>query len=748
MALRPDQIPLILLLGGLAYLLLHEVWLLRSSFRERFAPWALAWTVVAIVFLLARWVQRASLTPEPAVFAVRAQLALTLVIGYLGVGALRAFTDRAAGTRGMAVGGLAALILVTLTLATPWFVPDEQWMREDVFGVRYYTGRTSPWVLVYVAYGIALSGYAIRLIRTAGEGGRTPRWSFQAAAGAMLLFGVNDVLFSLGVIQSMHLFEYGFFLIAVASGHYLQRRVDAIHDHLEDAVTARTSELEIQRSVLERTLDELERSQARLRELHDASLEAVVFVDTEGCILDANAALERMFAAPADELRGAELASLFASEAASRLAALVAGEAKGVTELEAKRSDGSRIAVEVATSPRHANEIAAIVIRDVTQQRALQARLQRADRLASLGMLAAGTAHEINNPLTYVITNAELLDEELERSDGVRLPETRQLVADIRMGAERVRRIVRDLSAFARERPTESAPLDIRGVLDASLELAGNELRHRARVVREYQDVSPVFGSEMRLGQAFLNLLVNAAHAIPEGRIGANEIRVVVREVDGMVVVEIRDTGLGMDEATRERIFDPFFTTKKLGHGTGLGLSICHGVISSLGGRLEVESELGAGSTFSVYLPAIAYRTPEARAVAISSVRPPAPAGRARVLVVDDEAGVARGFRRALHAHDVTLALSGREALERCASHDFDLVVCDLMMPDLTGMDVFEQLGKTRPDLAARMIFVTGGVFTEAARAFLRDVDNLCLEKPVDVEQLRAVAASRARPSP
>jgi CheY-like chemotaxis protein len=381
-------------------------------------------------------------------------------------------------------------------------------------------------------------------------------------------------------------------------------------------------------------------------------------------------------------------------------------------------------------------------MRDLSDRRKAEA----AARLAGVGTLAAGVAHEINNPLTFVAANLELAEEAVrslaERPEDARAvaAEARHALADARAGALRVRDIVRDLKVFSREEEG-TGPVDVRRALQAALAIARSELKPRARVrVLLDEPVPPVLANEHRLGQVFLNLLVNAAQAIPPGRAEANEVAVAARAAGGEVVAEVRDTGSGMSPEVRARIFEPFFTTKPLGQGTGLGLSICHGIVAALGGRIEVESVAGQGSTFRVVLPAAASAD---RTGAPTASPAPAPALRARVLVVDDEPMVGLALSRLLASHDVTVverAAAAQDLLGR--GERFDLVLCDLMMPDMTGMALHAWVAERDPVLAARMLFVTGGAFTEEAQEFLERHADRRLEKPFDVAELRAAVAA------
>jgi CheY-like chemotaxis protein len=258
-----------------------------------------------------------------------------------------------------------------------------------------------------------------------------------------------------------------------------------------------------------------------------------------------------------------------------------------------------------------------------------------------------------------------------------------------------------------------------------------------------------VLAAGRRLEQVFLNLLVNATHALQEAG-GAGEVTVTVQPgASGEVVAEVRDTGPGMTPEVRARVFEPFDTTKPVGSGTGLGLAICHGIVASCGGRIDVESEPGRGSAFRVVLPALA-AAPSPPPIA-QDARPDRgaapgaglPAGR-RVLVVDDDPLILRLVTRALGGGEVVTLADPHEALRRLLGGDpFDLVICDLMMPGLSGMDLFAALAQARPEEADRLIFMTGGAFTPRAREFLSDGDRPCLEKPFEPEALRRLVGER-----
>ncbi len=371
----------------------------------------------------------------------------------------------------------------------------------------------------------------------------------------------------------------------------------------------------------------------------------------------------------------------------------------------------------------------------------MQAQLVQADRLVSVGTLAAGVAHEINNPLAYVIANLQYALPGLRKLAAElppgRLHELEAALAAVCEGAERIRHTAGDLKTFSRIDGSRFGCVDVHRILDSSARMAHTEIRYRARLVKDYGATPLLRANDGRLGQVFLNLIVNAAHAIEEGAPDRNEIRLRTgTDAAGRVVVEVRDTGAGIPPENLRRIFDPFFTTKPIGIGTGLGLFICKNIVCGLGGELTVQSEAGRGSVFRVALPPAAEGTAaeEPRAAPVARGR------RGRVMVVDDEAAIAESIRRLLaEDHDVVTFASARQAYERLVLGDrFDVILCDLMMPEMTGMELHAELVRIAPAQADRMVLLTGGAFTARARDFLQQVANRRIAKPFDAQEIRA----------
>jgi nitrogen-specific signal transduction histidine kinase len=383
---------------------------------------------------------------------------------------------------------------------------------------------------------------------------------------------------------------------------------------------------------------------------------------------------------------------------------------------------------------------------DVTEQRAAERSraeavetARAAQRLAAIGTLAAGVAHELNNPLTFVLANTEIAADAVRRlrgapADAEGWEEASQALADALEGAERMRMILRDLRTLVRPDDMLPGSTDVRAVLEHAAGLASTEVRPRARLVWDVAAVPPVRGTEGRLTQVFLNLLVNAAHAIPEGDPAGHVIRLTVRRrPDGDVVIDVADSGAGIPPETLPRVFDPFFTTKPVGLGTGLGLWVCKNIVTALGGSLEAESTVGRGTTFRVALPAAdGEPVRPRRAEGEADGRP-----RPRVLVIDDEPLVATSVRRQLAAEFTVDAASGAaDALARVHAGRYDAVICDVMLEGKNGLDLVDELRRAHPALDGRVLLVTGGASPALAERLARSGVRW-LAKPFGGRQLR-----------
>ncbi|MEO8183350.1 MAG: response regulator [Deltaproteobacteria bacterium] len=426
--------------------------------------------------------------------------------------------------------------------------------------------------------------------------------------------------------------------------------------------------------------------------------------------------------------------------------------------LKPVNSSELKISIELAL---HREASQARLARTTEDERVTRDRLDSVERLASLARMAAGVAHQINNPLTVVLANAELVAHELDRRcfsgdpsqpetvfDQDRLDETIEVQAELRLAAQRIARIVANIQFFCQPSPPPSARADVRRAIERAVRLTTSEFTGRARVLQELRPVPKVRTSEAHLTEVVKQLLLNAAQAIEPRSAATSEISVRTRLTeDGQIRIEVADTGCGMTPEVQRRSFEPFFTTKPVGVGTGLGLSICHGIVTAAGGRLSVETPAEGGTRVTVLLPSVesasgqlacAPRLPPQRPRFSGSVR--RAREQHRILMVDDEPMLLRSVRRLLPEYELVCVESAKKALALLdAGRPFDLIVSDVMMPEMSGIDFYEALCARYPEDARRVIFVTGGALGHHVGSFLGSVPNMRLEKPFAAADLRRV---------
>lgn len=497
-----------------------------------------------------------------------------------------------------------------------------------------------------------------------------------------------------------------------------------------------------------RLYEQVKLSEQRYRDLFANAYDLIFMLNETLRITTINKVGEQLTGYTLAELIGRPLHTLCAPEswagAEPYLRELLAGRSVAPFELELVRHDGEPVYLEVsARGIQNGVGLNGVhcIARNLTERRHLEQQLLQSEKLSAIGQLVAGVAHELNNPLTSVSGYTQLLlrDERLP-------PEPRQDLEQIYVQAERAAKIVQNLLIFAREHKPERTIGSVNEALRRALALQQYQLRVDNIGVRLELDpgLPPTTADFHQLQQVFLNLITNARYAmVQKGGRGTLTLRTGLERRlagDDQIRIEVVDTGVGIPERDLPKIFNPFFTTKPVGQGTGLGLSICFGIVKEHEGQIWAESQLGVGTCVVVTLPvraAPAERMPEA----LPDGEAEEPVASLRVLVVDDEEPVGNLLDRMLRTlgHCPTIVCSGEAGLEMMEREEFDVVLCDVKMPGLNGFDVLSALRAQNPDLAERLIFMSGDTLSHTTRAALEQNGNLFLAKPFSIEQVRQI---------
>ncbi len=461
-----------------------------------------------------------------------------------------------------------------------------------------------------------------------------------------------------------------------------------------------------------------------------------IVVSREGVVLYANDAAARLLGhGSPDELVGKPMTFLDAREIETMRRRIVQMEQEGQRlvprEYPARRRDGTTITAEIASTVIEFDGAPAVLAyaRDVTERVRLRAQIAHSDRLASLGKMAAGVAHEINNPLTFIGLAAEMLSRRVAESESA-------LVKDVRSGIDRIAGIVRDLRFFGRQEDEPQGAVDLALAIESAERLVAHEIRARGQLTKDFAELPAVVGVARRVEQVFVNLLLNAAFAVeskPDGH-----ITIATEIASDQVIVSVTDNGVGIAADKLDAIFEPFFTTRAQG-GTGLGLSICRDILVRAGGALVAKSTEGQGTTMIVTLQRAQKERTSTKTI---PAPPPSSEERSssrRVLVVDDEPRIVSALMSALsRSVDVVGETSPERALELLEDGAFDAVVCDVMMPSLSGVDIHERVASKNPELAKRFVFMTAGTFTTRAAEYLERSAVPRVTKPFPIDELLA----------
>ncbi len=492
----------------------------------------------------------------------------------------------------------------------------------------------------------------------------------------------------------------------------------------------------------------MKQAEWRFRTLFRAAPDAVLTVlHPTGRIREANDAVREVFGLEPHQIIGKRLLELLLPVDRLTLENALTAAFDGTparVEVQVTLPGGNTRVVALAASrlPEADPPSVLLIGRDMTQERELRLRLMESDRLAAVGELVAGVAHEVNNPLSSISAFAQLLLRETTLT-----PSQRESIDVIRTETTRASQVVKDLLAFARRSEPRREPLDVNGVVSRTIRMRQYQFAEAGvRVETELEDELPsVMGDARQLQQVCLNLLTNAVQAMT----GGGELRVRTSTVDGAVRLDVSDSGTGIPATVRAHIFEPFFTTKSEGEGTGLGLSVSYGIVTAHGGTIEVVETGSTGTVFRVTLPSVS--SPPNDADAANEVAPftlRSPLAGIRLLFVDDEPALRSGMEAfgAMRGFSVVVASDGAAALEAARTSGVDAVVCDLRMPGMDGYAFHEQLRNERPGLAARTVFITGDVVTPLSRGSV--ARQPVLTKPFSFDKIEEALIAVMRGTP
>jgi PAS domain S-box-containing protein len=489
----------------------------------------------------------------------------------------------------------------------------------------------------------------------------------------------------------------------------------------------------------------LRKSEERYRRLFSAATDAILTLDRQGVVTSFNAAAERVWLVRAASVVGGRWESSLAFEGAEGVAEHVrralAGESRAF-EVTVRRGDGERAVIAMTISPLVEDGQVTTVLaiaRDVTDARRVQSQLLQAEKMSAIGQLVGGMAHEINNPLASILVNMELLLGE------ARDPSQLETLHAIKVETDRAAQIVRNLLTYVRGQGSERAVIDLREAIRGAIALRRNQLLNQQIDVHVDLPVEPVvvLGNTVNLQQVMMNLLVNAEHAIHGHRARGNLwIRMALQ--GGLALITVDDDGPGIPPELATRIFDPFYTTKPEGEGTGLGLSVSAGIVADHQGKISVAARPGGGARFLLELPLhqggpVEERHEPARPAPSATQ----PTKRGRILLVDDEPDIRRSISKLLtrSGWQVQLAESGEEGLRCLAEGEFEVVLCDLRMPGMSGHEFYRRLESEHSPAVERLIFMTGDVLSPEASRFLQEAGRPVLSKPFALKDLTEVLA-------
>jgi PAS domain S-box-containing protein len=597
-------------IGVVAYIAMLELWLWRRGRGEAAHQWVATWCLATLGFQLGRFFQLHAEFPDEAIRTARLQIAMTPLLISSLLGFSRTLVPPAPRLDASTAFNLANIGLALVAATSPWFAGPETGVRHDWFGHAYVAVPSRAPMLIFVPYCLAAFVVFVRRVLTSPTLERSERGVLLGSFGLYLAMGMLSIFSSLGWVRYPMLSEYGPLVIAIGLHHLLVQRHRRLREWLEERVAAAQGELSA-------TDAQRIESEERYRQLVENAPLGVIACDREGNVLTVNPHLLQVLGSPsAEATRAFNVLRLPAlAEAGVGRLFLHVMETEQPTSVElaytSQWGKSSHLRVVAAALRDATGRVSGVqaIVEDVSERVALEEKLRESHKMESVGRLAAGLAHEINNPMAYVRSNLTQLRGALDlvrsKLDGLRiasadpLRDAEELVDEALEGVERTVAIVREVREFSHA-GRRREPVDVNEVIEAALRMTERERADGVRIERALAARAPVPGSSDQLCQVMVNLLSNAFQAV--GAYG--RVRIGSHEEAGLVVVRVEDDGPGIAPDARTRLFEPFFTTKAAGHGTGLGLYLSYEIVRSHAGEIRVESPGEAGAVFEVRLPA------------------------------------------------------------------------------------------------------------------------------------------------
>lgn len=599
---------LTLVMGAVATLGGLHLWLWLVGRMERSHFWVAAFCAASVIFQGGRYLEVQSGTGPDAIFAGRLQVAAVPIMIFTLIGFTRSLQDKSWSRHHYLSYFALTTLLSGIGLFTDFMISSHTFVTEDWFGHSHMTPDGAPGLLLIAVYALPVFGYLMREVHHSTRISLLEKRVVIGSAGAFLVLGLLTIASAVNWVSIPAVAYYGPLVIAGGMNFLL------VHQHARMSV-----ELE---SMVEERARRLQESNVRFRQLVNTAPVGILAMDARGRLVTVNPRLREILCLPAEAPGGDSSAGNLLKQPAlaqsgmtlSLRRCLSTGRPEAA-EFHPQLVDGSHAALRmnVTAIAGDDGDITGVqaIVEDISARRELEEKLRQSQKMEAIGRLAAGIAHEINNPMSYVRSNLTMLRDEWKQIlDSVdldnspvheQLRECEELIEDSLEGVERTVTIVREVNDFSHGQGDNKVEMDVNELLEESLRVASQQIGDEVQIELALSTIPHVMGSPGQIRQVFLNLIVNAIHAVGSG--GSVRIESELAERDREVIARVIDDGCGITQDGIDRIFDPFFTTKAAGEGTGLGLYICYEIVRMHEGSIRVHSDEGHGTQFEVRLP-------------------------------------------------------------------------------------------------------------------------------------------------